>query len=426
MLWRLFFLGWPLISGSREDYIVFKVSKMSRTQAFSSEEYTRHRRRKGGAARLILIVLIGISLFGIWSVYFNIDELARARGQVIAVARTQVIQASQEGVLGEIYVEEGQAVTRGQLLARMDQDRALAAVEDSRNKVAALKASLARLRAEVYSQPLVFPADIEQFTAFRENQSQLYRVRKQALQEGISAIAANRNLVLAELNITEPLLHDGDVGKAEVIRLKRQETELQGQIVNLRNKFFQDAQADMTHAEEELATQEQLLRERNVLLEQTRIVAPTDGVIRKIAVTTPGAALRPGEVIMEMLPSGSELIVEAKYAPADVAFLHQGSPAEVKLDAYDSSVYGGLSGEVIYISPDALTEPDNKGGERVYYRVQIRLDHVSATALVGAKGLIAVMPGMTVTSEIRTHQRSVFSYLTKPITKTLSTAFNER
>jgi multidrug efflux pump subunit AcrA (membrane-fusion protein) len=399
---------------------------MLHTEAFSSDVRPWRGRWRGGATRLIVIVLIGIFLFGLWAVYFNIDELARARGQVIAVARTQVIQASQDGVLGEIYVEEGQAVVRGQLLAKMDQDRSLAAVEDSSNKVAALKASLARLRAEVYSQPLVFPADIERFTAFRENQSQLYRVRKQALQEGISAISDNRNLVLAELNITEPLLHDGDVGKAEVIRLKRQATELQGQIINLRNKFFQDAQADMTHAEEELATQEQLLRERSVLLEQTRIVAPTDGVIRKIAVTTPGAALRPGEVMMEMLPSDSELIVEAKYAPTDVAFIHQGERAEVKLDAYDSSVYGGLSGEVIYISPDALTEPDNKGGEKVYYRVQIRLDHESAKALAGAKGRIVVMPGMTVTAEIRTHKRSVFSYLTKPITKTLATALNER
>jgi multidrug efflux pump subunit AcrA (membrane-fusion protein) len=395
-------------------------------EAFSSDVRPWRGRWKGGAVRLIVIVLIGLSLFGVWAVFFNIDELARARGQVIAVARTQVIQASQEGVLGEIYVEEGEAVVQGQLLAMMVQDRALAAAEDSSNKVAALKASLARLRAEVYSQPLAFPADIERFVAFRENQSQLYRVRKQALQEGISAIAANRNLVLAELDITEPLLRDGDVGKAEVIRLKRQETELQGQIINLRNKFFQDAQADMTHAEEELATQEQLLRERSVLLEQTRIMAPTDGVVRKIAITTPGAALRAGEVVMEMLPSDSELIVEAKYEPTDVAFLHQGSRAEVKLDAYDSSVYGGLAGEVIYISPDALTEPDSKGGEKVYYRVQIRLDQAPVKNLAGAKARIVVMPGMTVTAEVRTNERSVYSYLTKPITKTFASALNER
>lgn len=382
---------------------------------------------KGGAVWLILVVLIGVSLFGVWSIYFNIDELARARGQVIAVARTQIIQAAQEGVLGAIYVEEGQAVVRGQLLALMEQDRALAAVEDSRNKVAALKASLARLRAEVYGKPLEFPADIDEFVAFRENQMQLYRVRRQALEEGISAIAANRDLVRAELDITEPLLRAGDVGKAEVIRLKRQETELEGQIINLRNKFFQDAQADMTRAEEELATQEQLLRERNVLLEQTHLAAPADGVVRKIAITTPGAALRPGEVVMEMLPSGSELIVEAKYAPADVAFIHPGLRAEVKLDAYDSSVYGSLTGEVAYISPDALAEPDPKGGESIYYRVQIHLDPLAVQKVEGAeRGRIIVTPGMTVTSEIRTHERSIFSYLTKPITKTLATALNER
>lgn len=378
-----------------------------------------------GSAWLLVVVLIGCCAFLGWSANFSIDELARARGQVIAVARTQVIQASQDGVLGGVFVEEGQLVKRGQLLAQMEQDRATAAVEDSRNKVAALGASLARLRAEVYGAPLKFPPELDGFSVFRENQEQLYRVRRQALEEGVAALEASRNLVRAELRITEPLLRAGDVGQAEVIRLKRQEVELDGQIVNLRNKFFQDAQADMTRAEEELATQGQLLRERDVLLEQTKFFAPVDGVIRKIAITTLGAALRPGEVVMEMLPMSSELIIEAKYSPSDVASLYVGLPAQIKLDAYDDSVYGALSGEVIYISPDTLSEPDpQKGGESFYYRVHIRIDSQSAEE--GRDKGIRVMPGMTVTAEIRTRERTVFSYLTKPITKTLNLAMSER
>lgn len=378
-----------------------------------------------GPVIFILVILLGLSTFITWAVYFRIDEMARARGQVIAVARTQVIQAAQEGVLAQLYVEEGQEVKRGDLLVRLEQDRAQASVEDSRNKVAALKASLSRLRAEVYNSSIEFPAEMAGFDVFKENQTRLYTVRRRALEEGVGALQANRALVMAELSITEPLLQAGDVGQVEVIRLRRQLAELDGQIVNLRNKFFQDAQAEMTRAEEELAAQEQMLRERSVVLEQTQLYAPMDGIVRKIAITTPGAALRPGEVVLEMLPRGSELVVEAKYAPTDVASLQIGLPAQVKLDAYDDSVFGSLKGEVLYISPDALSEPDQRGGESFYYRVHIRLEEPPKEA-GPRKEPVIVMPGMTATAEVRTRDRSVFSYLTKPITKTFSQAMSER
>ncbi len=377
------------------------------------------------AATLIYILALGLVGLIVWSTHFSIDELARARGQVIAVERTQVVQATQDGVLAGLLVQEGQAVKQGALMVKLDATRAKAAYEDSRNKVAALKASLSRLRAEVYGHPLEFPADLYAYATFRDNQTRLYRARKQSLSEGIAAFEESRNLVRAEIQITEPLLQSGDVGKSEVIRLKRQESELDGQITNLRNKFFQDAQADMTRAEEELATQEQLLQERTVVLQQAEIKAPVDGVVRKISVTTIGAAIRNGEVLLEMLPASGDLIVEAKYSPADVAALQPGLPARVKLDAFDDSIYGALAATVNYISPDALMEPDGKGGERAYYRVRLSLAMPQNPAGLH-KRQIAVNPGMTVTVEVRTRARTVFQFLTKPITKTFSDALGER
>jgi multidrug efflux pump subunit AcrA (membrane-fusion protein) len=212
----------------------------------------------------------------------------RARGQVIAVERTQMIEATDNGVLAEMYVREGQMVKKGQLLAQLDQSRVMAAYDDSQNKVAALKAALARLRAEVYGEDLNFPPELDAWPTFKENQRQLFQRRRQALREGIGALETNRNLAAQELAISEPLLAAGDVGQAEVIRLKRSRAELDGQIVTLRNRFFQDAQAEMVKAEEDLAAQEELLRERTAVLQMTDLRAPLDGQVKSIDVTTPG------------------------------------------------------------------------------------------------------------------------------------------
>jgi membrane fusion protein, adhesin transport system len=393
---------------------------------FFSSFFSTSKRWLSGSAWLIYCATAGLVAFVIWATQTSIDELARARGQVVTVARTQIVQAPQDGLLADMLVREGESVNRGSVLARLDQTRVRAAYEDSQNKVAALKASLARLRAEVYSTPLSFPPELEAYSAFRENQTRLFSARKQSLEQGITALKSSRQLVRDEIRITEPLLRNGDVGQAEVIRLRRQEAELDGQIVNLRNKFFQDAQAEMTKAEEDLAAQEQLLEERSSNLRQTELRAPVDGVVRKIAVTTIGAAVRNGDVILEMLPAGSELIVEAKYPPANVASLAVGLPARIKLDAFDDSVYGAVDAVVTYISPDALMEPDGKGGENAFYRVRLRLEQPTATHASRQNDPMVINPGMTVTVEVRTRNRTVFSFLTKPITKTLSNSFTER
>lgn len=375
--------------------------------------------RVGSPAQIIIFLCVALLGLVVWAALAEIDQLVRARGQVIAAARTQVVQAADNGVLRRVLVTEGQMVKRGTLLAEMDDGRVRAAYDDSRNKVAALKTSLARLRAEVYGGQLAFPAELIEWPQFRQNQTQLYQRRQQALREGVNALAKSRDLVSAELSITEPLVSSGDVGQVEVIRLKRSKAELDGQIVNLQNRYFQEAQADMTKAEEELAAQEEVLRDRSTLLSYMKLTAAVDGQVNRVIVTTPGAPVRQGETVLELLPTTSELIVEAKYPPSDVATLRVGLPATVKLDAYDASIYGSREGEVVYISPDALKEQGPQGMEQYYYRVHIRL-------LDQKNGLkIPVNAGMTATVEVRSLKRTVLSYLTKPITKTLSNSLSE-
>lgn len=379
-------------------------------------------------SRMILVAAVAIiGISGVWADSAQVQQIARAPGQVIASSRTQVIQSANDGVIEALLVHEGERVAKGQVLARLDRSQAEAGYSDSLGKVAALKAALVRLRAEVFGRPLVFPADVLVHPSFVANQTELFQRRQQALKAEISALQESLRLVREELDLNRPLLASGDIGKADVIRLERQVAELNGQITNRRNKYFQDAQADMTKAEEDLSTQSQQLADRTSVFERTEIKAPADGLVRKIQITTPGAKVRQGEMIMELLPTDSGLIVEAKLSPSDVAFVRVGLPAAIKLDAYDYSIYGTLHGKVSYISPDALTE-DSKSGERVYYRVQLQIDDARREQRNAERAgkRVEIQPGMTATVEIGTGSQTVLAYLTKPVTKTLSESLTER
>ncbi len=394
------------------------------------------------------IVWIGCSLLAVtvwWAAHAEIEQNVRSQGQVIASSRTQVVQAANEGVIESFLVSEGQRVKKGQVLVSLERVQAEAAYGDSESKVAALKATLVRLRAEVFQRPLVFPADVRKHKVFVDNQTQLFNRRQQALHAELAALEDSLRIVRSELDMSRPLLATGDIGKVEVLRLERQVAELAGGISNRRNKYFQDAQAEMTKAEEDLATQEQLMAERGTTLERTELRAPADGLVRRLQVSTPGARVRAGDVVLELLPTDSRLVVEAKLKPADRGFVRVDMPVTVKLDAYDYSIYGALHGRVTYVSPDALTE-QTRAGEHIYYQVQVTLDSPPPTEAAAAASTepaqagvlsfalgrsshrqpLELQPGMTTTVEIRTGSQTVLKYLTKPVTKTLGESLTER
>ena len=370
----------------------------------------------------IWIALVGIIILVVWASFAKIDQVTRAKATVIASARTQEIQASEGGVLTKLAVVEGQEVKAGQLLVVLEEERAQAAVDNSASKTAALKAKLARLNAEIFEQPLVFPKEVESYPEYVQNQRALYNRRRQAINEDVSSLEKMLVLAKQELSMNEPLLEYGDVSQADVIKLSRQVADIEAQINNKRNKYFEEAQADMTKAQEELDTELEQLRDRAQVLEEKRLMAPTDGKIKNINVTTIGGVVKPGEVIMQILPTSSDLIIDAKISPADIAYVKEGQDATVKLDAYDYSIFGAMNGTVSYISPDTLVEQTPKG-EEPYYRVLI----VIKDAEFQDRGSeIIIKPGMTASVDIKAMERTVLSYLTKPITKTLSEGLGER
>ena len=220
--------------------------------------------------------------FLIWASLANLDQISHAPGQVIATAKTQEIQAASDGTVQEIFVNEGQRVKKGERLILLDKDRAQAAYDDSKAKVAAVKAALARLQAEVYDKPLAFPAEVKEYPEFISNQTELFKRRQQAVNDQTSSLRESLGLAQEELNNNLPLLESGDIGSSEIIRLKRQVSDLKGQISNVRNKYFQDSQAEMTKAEEDLSTKEQELADRKVTLEWTDIRSPMDAIVKNI------------------------------------------------------------------------------------------------------------------------------------------------
>ncbi|CAN5797337.1 HlyD family type I secretion periplasmic adaptor subunit [soil metagenome] len=378
----------------------------------------------GPAQRMIVLLILVLSSFFAWSYFAEVAQVAHATGQVIASSRTQLIQSANEGVIEELLVREGEHVKKGQLLAQLERTQAAAALSDSRGKVAALKAALTRLHAEVLGRPLVFPPEVRKFPAFVANQTELFQRRQRAVNEEARALNDMLASTNEELNLSQPLVGSGDISKVEIIRLRKAVSELEGQITNRRNKYFQDAQAEMTKAEEDLATQEQVLAERTGTIERTELRASSDGIVRNIKLTTSGAKVRAGDVVMELLPTDSALIVEAKFKPADIAFIRPNLDAAVKLDAYDYSIYGVLPGKVIFVSPDALNE-DTRAGEHIYYRVQIELDASRLHKTKGGKS-IEIQPGMTAQVDVRTGSQTILTYLSKPMTKTVAEAFTER
>jgi membrane fusion protein, adhesin transport system len=374
---------------------------------------------------LLKVSGLALGVFLIWAWIAELDQVTRASGVVIASSRSQVIQAVEGGTLQALLVKEGQTVEAGEVLARLDKAKLEASFFEARAKAAALSMNVQRLRAELFDQPIRFGPEAREYPQFRENQEALIRKRQQAINEEIGSLETMHSLAKQELQMTEPLLATGDVSRSDVLRLQRQVADLSAQIVNKRNKYFQDTQAELNKAEEELAGAVQILAQRKEALDSVEFKAPMRGIVKNIRVTTIGGVLRPGEELMQIVPLEDDLVIEAKVRPADIGFIRPGQTANVKIDAYDFTIYGGLDGELTYISPDTLKEENpRQGADAEFYRVRIEVPNPEFKK--SAKGAMEIQPGMTATVEIKTGTNTVLSYLTKPVTKTISQSMGER
>jgi adhesin transport system membrane fusion protein len=370
------------------------------------------------------LMFLGLAVFLAWATFSDVDQTVRAQGQVVPLARTQVIQVADGGVLSRILVQEGQSVKAGQTLAVLERERSNAAFEEKRAHDAALALALTRARAEAGGQAPQFGSQYKEYGDFIATQQALYEQKKRSLHEESAALQQSLDMAQEELRMNEDLFKTGDTSRVEVMRARRQVTELQGRLSATKNKYLQDARQEAAKLADELSSSRYRLEEQKSILDHTTLTAPVDGIVKYMKVTTIGGVLRAGDELMQISPTGGEMVVEVKVNPADIGQLHPGLPAFVKLDAFDYSVYGNLVGTLNYISSDTLTEQGANGQAATFYRARVRIDPQAQTN--PRLAALALKPGMTATVDLRTASRSVLQYLAKPVFKAFSGAMNER
>lgn len=374
---------------------------------------------------IILTIAVCVASFITWSQWAELDQVTRAPGRVVPFARVQVVQSEEGGAIARILVREGDYVEAGQLLVELDTVQLTAGVAEARGRVAALESRMARIDAELFDKPLSFPASLSDFPEFTSNQRQLFERRRAALVSETASLRNMADLQQEELDLNMPLLETGDVARSEIIRMQRAIVETEGRISNIRAQYIRDLQTEFAQTEEELVAAQQLLTQRQDSLRAASLVAPTDGIVKNVRFTTVGGVLRPGDEVLQIVPTGERLIVEAQVPPRDIAFVSLGQRARVNFDAYDNAVYGSGDGEVVFISPDTLSEEGSDGTVNIYYRVNLEVD--TATMRPRNDGeRIDLQPGMTATAEILTGSQTVWEYITKPILKTTRQSMQER
>jgi len=384
-----------------------------------------------GSGKLILLLAACVAAFIAWAAYFEIDQTIHTTGQVILSARTQLVQAADGGVLKELKVKEGDTVKSGQLLAVLEKERVQANLDETRSKIMSLKAALLRAKAEVALSAPQFGSEFKNYPEFVSSQMGLFTQRKLSLDEELRSLQDALSMALQEKRMNDNLFKNGDVSELDVLRAKRQVSEIEGRMTASKNKYLQETRTELTRIEDELSVQLQKLSGAENLLDHTDLTAPMDGVVKTLKVHTLGGVLRPGDELMHIAPVGDNLLVEARVLPVDMGQLVVGQTVQISLDAYDYSLYGNLTGELIDISPDTLSDTNAQGSlvntptgqPSVYYKVNIRL----AKEQTNPKAqLMEIKPGMTASIDIRTGTRNLLNYLMKPVIKTLGNSLNER
>jgi adhesin transport system membrane fusion protein len=363
-----------------------------------------------GVYLLLAVVVVGV----LWSAFAHVDEITRADGRIVPDGSEQVIASLESGILSAVLVHEGEEVGVGQPLAQLDPTRAEASQAEGQAKFASLKAQVARLTAEAMGKPLVFPPDVQKTPALVASETEVYESRARTLNESVASTDRSIGLIQRELKLAQNMSAKGLMSDVEVMRLNRQVNEMQAVRNERVSRFRQDATAELARAQTDLAQISEQMVVRQDTMQRTVLKSPVRGLVKTIKIGTVGGVVPSGAAIMEVTPLGPRVLVEARIKPKDIGFVQLGQNAIIKLNGYDYNVLGGLKGTIEYISSDALGDTD-KNGANAYYRVVIGTERNDDLEYKGKP--LPVLPGMTATVEVRTGERSVLSYILRPMMK---------
>lgn len=376
------------------------------------------------ATAAIYLMLVAVLVATAWAALTHIEMITRAEARVVPEGREQVVASLEGGILRELLVRDGEQVHKGQALARLDPTRFESQQNEGEAKRLALLATQARLKAEAGGRSLAFPAELASHPELQATEREAYEDRRRVLDEASAASRHSIALVQRELDMSESLSRKGLMSDVEVMRLRRQIGEMQQQADERRGRFRQEASTQLLQVQSELAQLAQQQVARDDAVRRTELVSPVDGVVKNIRTRTPGGVIAAGAPVLEIVPVGQRLLVEARIKPGEIGFVHVGQKAEIKLAAYDYNLYGGLEGTVESLSPDVLGDAEraNGGPDATWFRALVRVER---STLRGPDGTLAVQPGMTGSVEINTGQRTVLEFVLRPLLKARE-AFRER
>lgn len=365
------------------------------------------------ASLFIWIICLGLVTLLLWAWFFKLEEVSTGTGKVVPSSKEQTIQSLEGGILTKLNVREGEIVKQGQILAQLDPTRLESNVGESASLLMSSRATSARLRAEVNGTPLSFPQEVLKDTKLVKEETALYNSRRANLDESMAGLRQALSLIEQELSMTEPLVAKGAASEVEVLRLKREANNLRNQMNDIRNQYYVKSREELSKANTDVETQQQVVRGKSDTLSRTVFKAPMRGIVKEIDVMTIGGVIPQNGKLMTIVPLDEQLLIEARISPRDIAFIHPGQEALVKVTAYDYSIYGGLKGKVTTISPDTIR--DEVKQDQFYYRVYIRTNTDKLTNKAGKQ--FSITPGMVATVDIKTGQKSVLDYLIKPFNK---------
>lgn len=430
---------------------------------FMSELEAAANLRPSRAAGFFLFAVLGLFVWlVVWAAISEVDERVRGVGQVMPSSDIQVVQSLDPGILTEILVQEGDKVSKGQIMLRVDDVQAATQGRGIEAQMMGLMAKQARLRAEATGQPYAPDAAIaKKYPDIAATEEKLYASRQEELKTGLAIIedevreaeaniaevkasigklSQSRGLLQKQLGITRRLVEKKAQPEIEALKLERELAEISGNLStavqsqkSLEAKLSaaqrregekvqglrSQALGELNDVEARIASIKESLTAAEDKVSRTELKSPVDGIVHKLHVKTVGGVIQPAQKLAEVVPLHDDLVIRARIAPADVAFLKPGQTVRVSITAYDPQIFGTLEGKLERIGAD--TVEDAKG--EAWFEIDVR---TGGSSLGTAENPLPIAPGMVAETEVVTARRTILTYLMKPVLRARDRAFTEK
>ncbi|NND66100.1 MAG: HlyD family type I secretion periplasmic adaptor subunit [Halioglobus sp.] len=396
-----------------------------------------------------------------WMTFTEVSEVTTTRGKVVPVGYIHNIQHLEGGIVNNIHVRDGDRVVAGDLLVSFSPPATESDFDQLIIRKVFVDLDLARLSALRDGTEFRLPESLRDYPMLAAKELEATNIQRSSYHSELDVIDArieqrsrevdrqlNQVLVLQEevsllqqqVDIRTELAKKNAISQTDLLSVQSQHAAL---VTDLREAQDNVEVARVTLDEERMRRSEAMARQRKEIedeaaraqaqlaevdtalvkakdkLDRLQVYAPVSGIIQGLEVTTINSVVRPGDVIMQVVPVDDEMIVESRLMPDEVGYITPGQVADVKVDSYDATRFGTIKGTVTQISPSTYLDEE----ANPYYKVKVSLEK---TFMGQSVGEMDVIPGMTVQADIITGSKSIMEYLMKPVTRGFSSAFQQR